>query len=70
MNDIRDKGITTGLQYDRWIASIRAKRARKSPLKRASEHPAAFCICVYLILACVAYALLDAMGAIQPFLGK
>ena len=35
---INDEGVTSSMQYDRWIASIKAKQARKSHARRAAEH--------------------------------
>jgi cyanate permease len=71
VNDIHDKGITTGLQYDRWIASIKAKQAaRQSRTRRVMHSNVTFLVVLYVGLISLAALILWQIGALAPFLGK
>jgi uncharacterized membrane protein len=58
MGEIEDRGITSSMQYDRWIAEQHAKANRKkSPAQRVLHSPVTFVasviVCALLVIALV-----------------
>jgi hypothetical protein len=61
MDRIRDKGITSSMQYDRWIASIRSPKTTRT--QRVIRHPATFVACISILAVLIALiVLLVALG--------
>jgi hypothetical protein len=57
MDRIRDKGITSSMQYDRWIASKRAPKATRT--QQVIRHPATFIARVAILAGLVALLVLQ-----------